>query len=266
MSRERILMGGAPGTGKTFAWLTIARANPDVTFHVIDPDDGVIRVWQENVEGQAPFANVKNINYYFTPFWYGTLNPHEIGQIGGVHQAYLDIKSKAKPNDWIVVEMISQLWQMVQGAFVQEIFNEGIGEYFLKARKNMKASSGSLNPLEGWTDWQVINRMHNDDFIIPLNYRLPCHTFITSSVSVLSGSNSKEDPEVKSFYGDSKIRFEGQKHNVFRAQSIFIVSRNSQGQWQISTILKDRGRAWMVKEVLYDFSLQYLRGKAGWGS
>lgn len=262
MSKERILLGGAPGTGKTFSWLKVAQLLPKATFHVIDPDDGVVRVWKENVNGQEPFASVTNINYYFTPVWYGKLQKTEDGHEGGVHEAFLDVMSKAKRDDWIVVEMVSQLWQMVQGAFVQEIFNEGIGEYFLRARKNMKEKSSSLNPLEGWTDWQVINRMHNEDFMVPICYRLPCHTFMTTSVSVQSG-NSKEDAEVKAFYGDTNIRFEGQKHNVFRAQSIFMTRRTKEG-WQISTFLKDRGRPWLDKEPLYDFGLQYLVGIAGW--
>jgi len=53
--RERIIAAGAPGSGKTYNWLTIARMLPDVTFHVLDPDDGVLRLLY------SEFSDVKNL-------------------------------------------------------------------------------------------------------------------------------------------------------------------------------------------------------------
>ena len=55
--QERILVAGVPGVGKTYSWLTIARALPKSKFYVIDPDDGVRRVWYNE------FPDVKNVEY-----------------------------------------------------------------------------------------------------------------------------------------------------------------------------------------------------------
>jgi len=88
--RERIIAAGAPGSGKTYNWLTIARMLPDVTFHVLDPDDGVLRLLY------SEFSDVKNLNYYFTPTWFGDLKDYEIGKAGGISNAFKDIRPKAK--------------------------------------------------------------------------------------------------------------------------------------------------------------------------
>lgn len=269
MSRERILAAGAPGTGKTYAWLTIARLLPNVTFHIIDPDDGVIRVWKENIDGAETFRGVDNINYYLTPVWYGALNKIEFGQAGGVANALTDIRKKIKPGDWVVVEMLSNIWSMAQSGFVKEIFQEGIGEYFLRIRKELSDGAKSLEALKGWTDWQVINKMHNDDFIIPICYQLPSpanpdiNVFMTTSFSMsTAGEVAKEEAEQKSFYGETMVRIDGQKQNIFRAQSIFLFSKK-RGAWKYSTFIKDRGRKFVDDEELADFGLQYLIGIAG---
>jgi len=257
---ERILVGGSPGTGKTYQWLTIARAFPNVTFHVIDPDDGVSRLVE------TEFSELTNLDYYFTPVWYSKpkANPSGFGKVGGIADSFAEIRKAVKPGDWLIIEMLGNIWSMAQTAFVTEVFDQGIGEYFLNARKSMKEGAKRLEALKGWTDWQVINKMHNDDFLVPACYQVGCHVYMTSSVSVSAPTEvAGEDAEVRSFYGDSLIRFDGQKQNPFRAQSIFLFRKDRKGQWRYSTFIKDRGRQFIEDEELYDFGVQYVMGIAG---
>ena len=44
MIRERILVYGQPGSGKTYAWLQIAQVYSRQRFFVIDTDDSVARM------------------------------------------------------------------------------------------------------------------------------------------------------------------------------------------------------------------------------
>lgn len=269
MSRERILIGGAPGTGKTFDWLTIARALPKSTFHVIDPDDGTARVWKgKNKSGEPEFPTVNNLNYYFTPTWKGDLKPcshmgEVIGQVGGIKNAFKEIQKKCKPDDWVVVEMLSNIWSMLQGEFVDQVFDQDIGDYFLEVRKHTAKNANKLEALSGWMDWNVINKMHNGDLIVPICYNLPCHVIATTSVSVQQKADPKEDAEIRAFYGDTLIRFEGQKQNPFRMQSMFLKKR-IKDKFIINTFVKDRGREWLDNVELFDFALQYLGPIAGW--
>jgi len=265
--KERILVGGVPGVGKTYSWLTIARMLPEHRFYVIDPDDGVRRVWY------SEFPDAQNIEYYFTPTWFtktstdtpSVNNLEENCYLGGVADAFKTIKPKLKPDDWLVIEMLGNLWSIVQGAFVAEVFQKDVGQYFLEVRKRTKEGATRLDGLRGWTDWTVINRMHNDDFIVPACFETPCHVFMTTSIT--AGAPTGEDAELKAFYGDSMIRFDGQKHNPFRAQTMLILTAEGKGdkrEYFMSTYLKDRGRPHLTKVKLLDFALQYLCEVAEW--
>ena len=272
--QERILVGGTEGTGKTYAWLTIARALPKVKFYIIDPDDGVRRVWYNE------FPDVTNIEYYFTPKWFNTdyetyskqgpkstrTDNDRLAFRSGVADAWKTIQGKVKLGDWVIVEHLHLLWASVQDTFADEVFNKSIGEYFLEKRKMMKTGSKRLDAMEGWNDWGVINKMHNDDFMIKVCYDNPGHVFMTTSTNMVQ-PGSKEDADIKAFYGETSIRFEGQKHNVFRAQTKLITKQSGRGEnreYIMSTFGKDRGRTWLEEESWSDFYYQYLVAIAGW--
>ncbi len=166
--RERILVGGSPGTGKTYAWATIARALPKSKFYVIDPDDGVRRVLYEvdTETGERVFPDLSNIEYYLTPKWYteGSVEVPTIKKLvdselhayqSGVADAWKTIKPKLKEDDWIVVEHLGSILGRAQDGFANEVFNKDIGQYFLEKRKLLAAGSKRLDALEGWTDWCV---------------------------------------------------------------------------------------------------------------
>lgn len=263
--RERILLGGLPGSGKTYAWLTIAQMLPQHTFHVVDPDLGASRVWL------TEFPDVENVHYYFTPTWFNKLDEDKASGRpnifrGGVREAYQRIEKRVAPDDWVVVEMMGNVWNMASTSFVEEIFNKDVGEYFLERRKDMEATkSKKLEALGGWDAWSVIKKMHNDDFIVPVCYHLPVHVVLTTSISITTNQlASREDAELRSFYGDNLIRLEGEKINPYRVQSILLLKHPSKSQWNMSTFIKDRARKWLDNEPLYNFGMQYLYDVAGW--
>ena len=277
MLRERILVAGAPGTGKTYAWACLARAMPKHKFYVIDPDDGVRRVLYEVDEsGERVFPDLSNIEYYFTPKWYtdGVVNIGKVNKLEdkelkafqcGVADAWKVIKPKVKADDWIVVEHMGNIWARVQDGFTDEVFNKDIGQYFLERRKAMTQGAKRLDALEGWTDWSVINKLHNDDFMVPICFENPGHVYMSTAFTMVE-PRAKEDAEIKAFYGDSSIRLEGQKHNPFRAQTMLLFkasgSRDSR-KYFVNTFLKDRGRPWMVEQEITDFFYDYLVPYAG---
>ena len=276
--RERIFAVGAPGTGKTYSWACIARALPQNKFYVIDPDDGVRRVlYETNESGDRVFPDLSNIEYYFTPKWFtdGVINLGKVHKIedaelkafqAGVADAWKVIRPKLKEGDWVVVEHLGNIWARVQDGFADEVFAKDIGQYFLEKRKTMQSGSKRLDALEGWTDWSVINKLHNDDFMVSVCFENPAHIYMTTSFSTVE-PRAREDAEIKAFYGDTSIRLEGQKHNPFRAQTIVFFktggSRDSR-KFYANTFLKDRGRPWMTDQEITDFYFDYLVMIAGW--
>ena len=245
---------------------------------MIDPDDGVRRVLSEvDSDGNRIFPDLSNIEYYFTPKWYtdGVASVPKVKKIdskemlcsySGIADAWKTIEPKIKPDDWIVVEHLGNIWGRAQDGFADEVFDKDIGQYFLEKRKLMKAGAKRIDALEGWTDWSVINKLHNDDFMIPVCFENQAHVFMTTAVT-MTEPRAKEDTEIKAFYGDSSIRFEGQKHNPFRAQTILLFKASGSKdtrKYVMNTFLKDRGRPWIQESEWSDFYLEYLCIVAGW--
>lgn len=272
--QERIMSIGATGTGKTYGWLTIAHENPQAKFYVIDPDDGVRRVWY------SEFKDVKNVDYYLTPRWF-TDGPKNVPKIlplrdddnpachlAGVADAWKHIRPKLKQGDWVIVEHLGLIWASVQDGYVDEVFQKDIGAYFLEARKQLRDNAKRLDALKGWVDWAPINKMHNDDFIVNVCFDSPAHVYCTSSISP-KPEGAKEDPEVSTFYGESTIRIDGQKQNPFRMHTILkfeIAGSGDNRKYFLSTYLKDRGRKWLDRQEITDngFFFTYMVGVAGW--
>ena len=178
---------------------------PDVTFHCIDPDLSVLRLWEDE------FPDVKNLRYYFTPTWFGKVESVEPNiWKGGVAECWQLLKQGIKPNDWVIVEMLDSLWELAQSGFVAEIFNKGIGEYFMEARKEMQESSSSrLETFRGADGWIVIKKNHNDDVINDICYRSLVNVYMTTTYKIVTEkAAAKESADM--FYqnlGDQQLLF-----------------------------------------------------------
>lgn len=271
--QERIFLGGVMGSGKTYSCLSIAKAMPKSRFFWIDPDDGVRRSWYKE------FPDVKNIEYYFTPRWYTkSVSDLSVAPIqgqpkgckcftGGIADAWDDIKKK-KPiaDDFIIIEMMKNIWQLTSSGFIGAVFEEGTSKWFIEARKSIGKSGRPLQ--DGLKDWPVINKMHNDDFINDICYNNPSHVILTTSVAT---APDREDPETREFYKDAPIRFEGQKDNPYRMHTMLWMQQTGKvtgdvdnRKYYMSTVVKDRARQWIDSVELFDFYQQYLVDIAGW--
>ena len=244
MIREKILGYGQPGTGKSSAPLRIAEAYPRSKFYIIDTDDSIPRMLN------SEFSHLGNVEIYPAQDWVSCCKALEI------------IKPKVTGNDWLVVDMLCSVWDLVQSYFVEEIFDKDIGNYFLQARKEMKAGSANLSALKGWTDWSVVNKLYQA-WINEITYRLPCHIFFTCKATKLSREDDENTRDTYSIFG---VRPEGEKRNAYRVHSVFLFTHDRNG-FYISTV-KDRGRIRLENAPLtpeQNFATKYLQLFAGWG-
>jgi hypothetical protein len=243
MPRERILCFGGPGSGKTYAWLTIAANYPLHQFHVIDTDDTCERMLT------TEFNQLKNVQAYSCQDWLSCC------------KALDTIKAKVTAGDWLVIDQACSCWTMVQNHFVSEIFKRDSGDYFLEMRKQMKAGSSSLSVLRGWTDWVTINKMF-EDFINLGCYQLPSNIFLCCKASKL---NTEDDAEIKDTYSSYGIQPAGEKKLPYRVHSIFLLTHDKRGYYM--TTIKDRGRLKLESITLtpeQNFATRYLQLVGGW--
>lgn len=249
-ARERILLYGREGTGKTEGWLSIAELWSDVPFYVLDTDDAVQRM----LETDHP--DLKNVYPYVVQGWADLEKSIEdairrsIAYVSGLKPPY--VKEQLP---WIVVDFSDSTWDMVQNYYTEQVFNQGIDEFFLKARMGNRGPK--LQPLEGWTDWQVINKLFQTLWNSLTKGGGPFHLYITARAVEPGG-----DLEAKSLYKDLKKMPGGEKRMGGRVHTVLMASVDKDG-WYLSTA-KDRGRPILQFHKSTNFAASYLVKVAGW--
>lgn len=247
-SRERILNYGKEGTSKTQSWLSIAELYPKVPFFCIDTDDSVQRMLDTD------FSELKNLTVGVAQDWVGfTTN---LALFIKSINAYVRANPPKRTEDypWLVIDFADSTWDMVQGYFTDEVFSTDLAEYFLMARKKMKGKD--LTPLEGWTDWQVINKIFQSVWNPLTKGGGPFHLYLTAKAKPASGI------EGRTLYKKLKMMPEGEKRMAHRVHTVIMSSVDSSG-WYISSA-KDRGRELMDDKQNSNFAVSYLLKVAKW--
>lgn len=248
MRKERILTMGPYGSGKTTSWFSIAKwamaTGSPAQFYVIDSDAAV--------------------EAFIAP---GTQYAHLNAQVGGnVHvipvfewqdyRAAADqFAKRAGPEDWEIVDFASNAWEAVQDWFVTEMFKTDPDEFYMEARK---AKAGG-NPLDGWKDWQYINRSYRA-WANMVMHRTAGHKFLTAQSKPIGDQDGKE---VRALYGSHGVRPTGQKQLGHVVHTILYQQVLKPGEVYLTTI-KDRERGVLQGQQIHDFTLDYLVPIAGW--
>jgi len=242
--RERILLMGAPGTGKTLQIMNIARYLEEefkVPLYCVDLEDKM-GAMLANVE-DAP----KNIKLRVAFDWD---DPEE----GGLKQAINWLEKVVEPGDWIAVDRIDLAWSQVQRWFTEIKFNESMADHMVSASKNMTKPSKFIPKFDPGS-WQVINEQY-EWMIMRLIYRLRANVILTTGIK-----SSDEGASPLDVYGNLGVLPRGQKEIGHQPHSVFLLSQKSvrnRLSWRISTGKDLPGRKWFDNDQLTDFSVQYL--------
>ena len=263
--RERILTMGVTGSGKSYQWLQMAEylLSTGAKFRCIDTDNDI----QYMLETQFPSLLLKNG---------GNVVVHPASCWPEYREAIAWLKAEnekgeVKDKDWVVVDKISNAWMHVQDYYVQEVFHQDVGEYFLAARKSLlargdrdskgkKVSSLQGEVFEGWKDWIVINKLYRD-FITPIIYQLPCHVYMATNVEKVEAS--ERDASILSLFGGFGLKPVGQKEIGGQLHTILLL-KPGKDKWYVSTAKDRAGRAYFVNNQLSSLFVQYLVARAGW--
>lgn len=243
IARERILAFGGAGTGKTDAYLSIAERYAQTgtpgKFHIIDTDYTAERSLESRPDAEKAIAKI-----WLCPEW------------ADYERAIGTVKKIIKPQDWLVIDMVSPLWEMAQEYYVEKVFKKDLDDFWLTARTS--AAKGS--PLDGFKDWGVINKIYRQNVA---NEILRCggHLFMTASATPLS--SDLESKETKALYARFGVKPVGQKHNAHLVHTVLWTQAPKQGEWTLTTI-KDRARQDLMGAKVTSFVDTYLQGVAGW--
>lgn len=242
--RERILLMGGYGVGKSFAWSKIADWNykrDGGKVFVLDTD-----MASDRMRVAFPEAFDSKVVSYDLIEWpdYKT----------SLEKAY----SEGKPQDWLVVDLIDKAWEAVQAYYVDQVHGKSIDNYFLEARKRSAAG----NPLDGWADWQFINKLYQAWIMKVL--RWPGHVLCAAPAEpvILDGKNADSE-EIRNTFGRLGVKPKGQKSLPFQFHTVLYMQQAKGEKWVMNSA-KDRSRELLKKKEFTDFVAAYLVGVAGW--
>ena len=247
--REKLLLMGPPGTGKTTDWLNIAKwahaTGSPSKFYALDTDNAL----DAFLEPGSQYADLD---------WRrgGNVEWQHVFEWDEYKATLATYQPKMGPEDWFIVDFVGSAWDATQAHYVDQIFKSGMAEYFLEARKLRAGSS----PLDGWKDWTTINKMYKE-WMNGVLHRTSGHKFFTAEVEALRDT---DDKGIKATYGSFGVRPRGQKQLGHQTHTTLLCSVDRTGD-RIITTIKDRERTEVRSKVIKEFAVDYLTSIAGWG-
>lgn len=239
--RARILNYGQEGTGKSSGWLSIAQwcydTGSDAQFYVCDTDDSAETMI---VMGGYPEDNihVTNVNQWEDfEAWAKMVRP----QIRPKH-------------DWMVIDFAGTAWEAVQDWYIENTRGMVQSEYFMSVREQGDKA------LDGWTDWQYINKEYRD-FMNPIVYETSAHLYMTAQATKVGDRDARE---LKQLYSSVGYRAVGQKALGYQAHSVLYSNALKIGDVYMTTLKDLRGVDRLSGTKISDFTLDYLVGAAKW--
>lgn len=271
-SEERILVFGSAGSGKSYIWAGIAqmyeRTNTEGRFWIIDNDHGAKRMLRE-------FPEVRDRVKIYTP--------RSFDDYRGINDEILD---EAEENDWIVIDLISNVWEMLPGWWMEKVYGEDSWDYWVNARREVVEASQKGTSAErsfagaASVDWQFIKKAYSG-WEKPLTLNAPCHVLALAAEKEVVGHFDKSGEKSARYAMTNGMAPVGEKlspHRFHTEMRIAKIAGKRPGSviGRQLTVVKDRNREQLWAEhggrgltlELRDgpkFALDYLKRIGGWG-
>jgi len=261
VDRERICLMGSSGSGKTRSWLSIAemarKTRSDARFYVVDTDEAAhTMMWRG-------FPKL---------FEAGTVEVEVATDYREVYAALEKFLKVVKPGDWLIVDLMSKLWEMAQDFYVEEVYGEDKASFFLAKRQDMQEASKknkNFQPFEGWLDWPVIKaqytKLSNMAFLKHRGNVLVCTGAQPLNRGGMGGAGDPKD--IIETFAHIGARPEGEKRMAHSLHTVMFMQQVSDSTWRMRTG-KDREREYVNGVSLGpndgQFVKKYLIDIAGW--
>lgn len=246
-AKERILLYGGAGTGKSSAAFQIARfyqqTGTEGTIHIADTDSAAERM------KEGGYKDLDNVIIYPCYDWEDLLQ-------------FTTMPFGVR--DWLVVDFISSAWQMVQNYYAEEVFGHDMANQIMYTRARIeeinKSSSKEKAPqaLDPWKDWPSINGRYLG-WLSSLYARNRVHLLATATPKDLTDQTPSAVAALTRSVG---VMPAGQKELVFQFHTVLYMQKMS-GKY-LYTSIKDRERLEVYGHENVRFPISYLAEIAGW--
>jgi len=282
-SRERVLVFGLEGVGKSLAALDIASRVAPHKLYVIDNDNA----WDRMLEGQTLAGETVNVAEEYR--WDAAVERKAGKDVGGwvfddkwcvdggnvvvFHAdgweankaAIAAVREEATGDDWCCIDSGSALWSDVQAWFTEQVFDQSMDDYFMQVRMEKakaQADAKALGALDGWVDWPVINAQYNGA-VMKFLVNPPCHLIVTAEQADVT--SDQVDKETRAMYGGEMVKPRGQKRIGHNVQTVLRMVKRGE-DYKVTTVKDRGGRDKFKNDDVTDrgFAEWYLEEIAGW--
>ena len=248
---DKILLYSEPKVGKTHAIASLIEKalneNPDTRFFVIVTDAGfwktVKRYWRIRKLDEEKLYN--QVSYY------------SVVDINEVFDILRQIRAEARPNDWLIIDVLSDFWDRAQDKFIESCTQDGNVVDLIVEAANDPSRFGTLTGLQ----WGYCKRVDNTiSYYAVINP--PCNIIATASAKELGGieealgGEEKVEKSIGSMYSSFKVvgyRPEGQKRLSYKFDEIVFLGKDKSGKHYFM-IVGSRDIDTDYKRIPYGFS------------
>lgn len=245
--RERILLYGGGGAGKTNAAITLIEHACAGRAYIVETD--YTASWARAIYSDFPeiegLVEIRNPDVNWDA-WTAELE---------------EVVSKADPDvDWIVIDSISPTWEMCQNWWLEQMYGSDLPRHMAQLKKEYgNDSKGYGRAVTDTMNWPLVKKEYAARVIAPLQ-RWKGHLVVTAEAKAVG---DLDNDEVKMLYGPVQMKPSGEGRLMYLASTNVQLAHPKRGVW-VATTVKDRNREEMDKEPFEDFGLEYLTETAGW--
>lgn len=246
--QERILLWAGAGVGKTYAELGImkfaALTRTDNHFWIIDNDN------QMEASGLVEGGEFEDLVERST-VWV----PESFDEYDDITN---EIKTNAGPQDWIFIDMLSNVYQSLPDWWVENVYGENPHTYWGAVRKeiveaqqqaDMKGERGGHEKQFGGTsgvDWQYIGKQYRA-WEKRLSIFAPCHVMAVCGEQEIEERYDVSGARRAQFAATNAVAPKGEKDAVHRFHTTMRMQRQVGRDGKTTkarsiTVHKDRGR------------------------
>lgn len=266
-ARERILVIGGAGDGKSTAVLSLAdwhqRRGSDARFFVLSSGD----LGYEQALSAPRYAHLTNVEYedcYEYTDW--ITHGRRFLETARKRAA----KAGGPSNDWLVPDLYSSLWGLVQQTYIDTVAGssgEDALDFWTRAAQRAEKSN---NGYEMFADinWQFCNKLYGD--IQRIIGRWPGHVLATAAIKPVekdrSGKVTEEDANIAEWFGRLGVKPVGQKDMAYEFRDIVRTQKLKSGGFTLTTAKARERDAEPLKGKAWDrnFMQVFLKPVAGW--
>lgn len=250
--REKLLVYGGFKTGKSFCYVGIMHfaqlTRTDSRFFIIDNDNasegiglypgGTYEAVLGDVVKREPKKN--RVEYETSVIW----TPRSFDEYGAIVD---EIESDAEPQDWIVLDMASNVWGGMPDWWISNVYGENTWDYYARTRKAVEdneegAKDRNFGGLSGGA-WEYVGKAYRS-----LENRLtkfgPCHIIALATETEIQERFDKSGEMRKRYAYTSGFAPKVEKDMPHRVHTVMRMTKTLSGRdiERSLTLMGDRDR------------------------